>query len=79
MLASPAIALLMTVATFCAGVEAACAKSARARQPAAWRSVSGQPVPRQKPPVARTPTQDEKSWMERASAPSSGGAGGGGM
>ena len=68
-----AITLLCAVMTLCAGVEAASAKNPRARQPAANRSVpaTGQAVPRKKPPVAPTPAQDEKSWMERASAPNS--------
>jgi hypothetical protein len=81
MVRSPAIALLFTVTTLCAYAEAASAKSARARPPAAHRSVppTGQAVLRKKPPIARGPTQGEKSWMERASATSNSGGGGGGM
>jgi hypothetical protein len=78
MIRSPAIALLFAVMTLCACAEAASARNARARPPAAHRSVpaTGQAVLRKKPPVARPPAQDEKSWMDRASAPSdSGGMG----
>jgi hypothetical protein len=73
MVRSPAIAMLFAVMTLCACAEAASARNARARPPAAHRSVpaAGQAILRKKPPVARTPTQDEKSWMDRASAPSS--------
>ena len=73
---SPAIAMLSAVA-LCVCAESACAKNARARQPAAHRLLasSAQPVRRKKPPIARTPVQDEKSWMDRASAVSSGGGG----
>jgi hypothetical protein len=72
---SPAIAMLLAVVALCACAEAAWAKNARARHPAAHRSLAttAQPVPGKKLPVARTPTQDEKSWMDRASAPSSSG------
>jgi len=72
---SPAIAMLVAVMTLCACAQAASARNARARPSAAHRSVpaTGQAVPRKKPPVARTPAQDEKSWMDRASAPSSSG------
>jgi hypothetical protein len=75
MIRSSAIALLCTVMTLCACAQAASAKNARARLSAAHRSVpaTGQAVMRKKPPVARTPTQDEKSWMDRASVPSSSG------
>ena len=81
MVRSPAIALLFAVMTLCACVEVASAKNARARPSAAHRSVpaTGQAVLRKKPPVAPTPAQDEKSWMDRASAPSSSGGGGSGM
>jgi hypothetical protein len=73
MLRSPAIALLFAVATLCASAEVASAKNTRARQPAAHRSVpvTGQAAVRKKPPVARTPSADEKSWMDRASSPNS--------
>ena len=79
MVRSPAIALLFAVMTLCACAEAASAKSARTRQSAVHRSVpaTGQALLRKKPPVARTPAQDEKSWMERASATSNSGGGGG--
>jgi hypothetical protein len=75
MVRSPAIAMLLAVMTLCACGETASAKNARARPSTANRSVpaTGQAVLRKKPPVARTPTQDEKGWMDRASAPSSGG------
>jgi hypothetical protein len=75
MLRSPAIALVFAVTTLCACAQGACAKNIRARQPAAHRSVpvTGPAAVRKKPPVARTPTQEEKSWMDRASAPSSSG------
>ena len=78
MVRSPAIATLFAVIALCACAEAASAKNARARQPAASRA-TGQTILPKKPPLARTPAQDEKSWMERASAPSSSGGGGGGM
>ena len=78
---SPAIALLFVVVTLCACVEGVSAKNARARQPAAHRSApaTGPAALRKNPPVARTPTPDEKSWMDRASAPSNSGGGGMGM
>jgi hypothetical protein len=74
----PAIVMLSGVITLGTCAEAAWAKNARARHPAAHRSVAatGQPTPRQKPPVARTPTPHEKSWMDRPSAPSNSGGGG---
>ena len=79
MLRSPAIALLFAVTTLCACAQAASAQNTRARQPAAHRSVpvTGQAALRKKPPVARTPSEGEKSWMERASAPTSSGPGSG--
>jgi hypothetical protein len=75
MMRSPAIAMMFTVMTLCAGAEAASAKNARTRQPAAHRSIpaGGQAALRKKPSIARTPMQDEKSWMDRASATSSSG------
>ena len=77
---SPAIAMLSAVA-LCACTDAAWPKNARARQPAAHRSLpsTAPPVLRKKPPIARTPAQDEKSWMDRASAVSNSGGGGSGM
>jgi hypothetical protein len=71
----PAIALLLAALTLCACADAACAKSPRARQPAAHRSVpvTGKAVLRKKPPVAPAQSENEKSWMDRASAPSSSG------
>ena len=75
MIRPPAIVLLFAVMTLCACAEAVSAKNARERQPAAHRSVaSGQAVLRKKPPVART--QDEKNWIDRASATSSSGGSG---
>jgi len=73
--------MLFAVMTLCACAEGASAKNARARPSAAHRSASatGQAVMRKKPPVAPTPRQDEKSWMDRASTPSDSGGGGGGM
>jgi hypothetical protein len=68
---SPAIAMLMAVMALCACAEAASAKKIHARQPAAHRST---PLPKN-PPLARTPMHSEKSWMDRASAPSSSGGG----
>jgi hypothetical protein len=80
MVASPiiAIAVLSAVVTVCACAEAASAKVSRARHPTASRSLPahGQAVPRRKTPAA-APTRDYKAWMERASAPSTGGGGGG--
>jgi hypothetical protein len=81
MVASPviAIAVLSAVVTVCACAEAASAKSSRSRHPAAFRSfpAHGQMGLRKKTPAAHAPTQDDKAWMERASAPSNGGGGGG--
>ena len=82
MVVSPAPAMLFAVMTVFACVETAAAKATRPRHPAAHYSAvsSGQAVLRRKPPVSQTPRQDEKTWMERASAPSdSAGGGGGGM
>ena len=78
MVRSPAIAMLFAAMTLCACAEAASAKNARARPSAAHRSApaTGQAVVRKKPPVAPTPRQDEKSWMDRASTPSDSGGGG---
>jgi hypothetical protein len=75
MVRSAAIAMLFAVMTLCACAEAASARNARARPSAAHRSVpaTGQAVLRKKPPVARAPRQDERGWMDRASAPSSSG------
>jgi hypothetical protein len=41
--------------------------------------VSSGEVLRKKPPASPAPRQDEKAWMERASAPSDSAGGGGGM
>jgi hypothetical protein len=78
MVASPAVAMPFAVMTVFACAETAAAK-ARPRHPAAHHSVvsSGQAVLRKRPPVSQTPAQDEKAWMERASAPTSSGPGGG--
>jgi len=75
MVRSTAIAMVLAVMAPCACAEAASAKKPHARQTAAHRSA---PLPKS-PPVTRTPAQDEKSWMDRASAPSSSGGGGGSM
>ena len=81
MVRSLAIMILLAVMALCACAETACAKNARARQPAAHRSApaTGPAALRKNPPLVRTPTQDEKSWMDRASAPSNSGGGGSGM
>ena len=81
MIRSPAIAMLFAAMTLCACAETASARNARARPSAAHRSVpaAGQAILRKKPPVARTPAQDEKSWMDRVSATRSGGVGSSGM
>jgi hypothetical protein len=75
MVRSIAIAMVLAVMAPCACAEAASVKKPHARQPAAHRSAT---LPKN-PPVARTPAQAEKSWMDRASAPSSSGGGGGSM
>jgi hypothetical protein len=72
---SIAIAMVFAAMAPCACAEAASAKKPHARQSVAHRST---PLPKN-PPVARTPVQGEKSWMDRASAPSSSGGGGGSM
>ena len=72
MVRSTTIAMVLAVMAPCACAEAASAKKPHARQPAAHRSA---PLPKN-PPLAHTPVQGEKSWMDRASAPSSGGGGG---
>lgn len=81
MVGSPAAAMLFAVMTVFACADMAAGKPARARHSAASHPVvsSGQAVPRKKPLVSHAPAQDEKSWMERASAPTGSGAGGGGM
>jgi len=80
MVVSPTTAVLLAVIAVCSCAEVASAKTARARIPATSHSVAdhGQTKLRKKPPASHAPTQDEKAWMERASAPSNG-AGGGGM
>jgi ABC-type sugar transport system substrate-binding protein len=75
MVASPAIAVLFAVLMVFACAETAAAKAARARHPAA--SHSSKVAQRTKPPVAHAPPQVDNGWMERASAPSNGGGGGG--
>ena len=75
MVRSTAIAMVLAVMAPCACAEAVSAKKPHARQPVAHRSA---PLPKNSP-VTRTPAQDEKSWMDRASAPSSSGGGGGSM
>jgi hypothetical protein len=81
MVASPAISMLFAVITVFACAETAAAKAARSRHPAALHSVfsHGQAAQRQKPPLTQAPSPGEKAWMERASAPSNGAGGGGGM
>jgi hypothetical protein len=81
MLASPAISVPLAVVALLACAQAASAQAGQTRRPTASRSISsdGQTAVRKKPPVTRAPAQDEKSWMERASASSGGGSGGGGM
>jgi hypothetical protein len=76
---SPAAAVLVAAMTVFACGETAAAKTARPRHPAALQSSSGQVAQRTKPPASHAPTQDQKAWMDRASAPSNSGGGGGGM
>ena len=78
MLASAAIAMLFAVVTVFACAETAAAKAARSRHGASHAVFShGQAAQRKNAPPAHAPTQGEKAWMERASAPSNGGGGGG--
>jgi len=69
MVRSTAIAMVLAVMAPCACAEAASGKKPHARQPAAHRSA---PLPKNLP-VARTPVREEKTWMDRPSAPSSSG------
>jgi hypothetical protein len=79
MVTSPAVAVLVALVTLCASAETAVAKVARSRHPAASHSPPsrGQTMLRKQAPVTQSPRQDEKAWMERASAPNNGAAGGG--
>jgi hypothetical protein len=79
MVASPAAAMLFAVMMVFACAETAAAKAVRPGHPAASHSVSSAQVLRKKPPASPAPRQDEKAWMERASAPSNSAGGGGGM
>lgn len=77
MMAPRAIAVLLVAVALGACAEAA-AKAARSRLPASRTlQAEGQTLVRKKPPVASRPAQYEKNWMDRASAPSNGGGGGG--
>jgi hypothetical protein len=76
---SPAAVVLLAAMTVFVCTETAAAKTPRLRHPAALQSSSGQVAQRTKPPASHVPTQDQKAWMERASAPSNSGGGGGGM
>lgn len=79
---SPAIVMPLAIVAFLAGVQAVAAQTGQRRQPTAARSSSfnaktARPEARRKTASPRAPTQDEKNWMDRASAASNGGAGGG--
>lgn len=81
MLVSPAIPMLLAAIALLGCVQAASAQTGQPRQPAASRSISsnGQtavPGSRNKPPLPQASTQDEKNWMDRASAPSGSGPSG---
>ena len=80
MIAPRAIAMLVASLALCVCAEAALAKVTRPRHPAAAHSApsNGRAVQRKTPPVVHAPAQDEKNWMDRASAPSNSGGGGGG-
>jgi hypothetical protein len=73
---SPVIVPLAIVAVL-AGVQAGSAQTGQSRQPTATRSPSVNPQTRAKAVSPRAPSQAEKDWMDRASAASNGGAGGG--
>jgi hypothetical protein len=78
---SPVIVPLV-IAAFLAGMQAVAAQTGQPRQPTAARSPSvnaktAGPQARAKAASPRAPTQAEKDWMDRASAASNGGAGGG--
>ena len=78
--ATPAISMVLAVIVACACAHEASAQSAaQPRQPGASRPLSANApaAARKKPPPPHGRTQDEKSWMDRASAPATGGAGGG--
>ena len=78
---SPVVLPLAIVAVL-AGVQAGPAQTGQSRQPTATRSPAvnaktAGPEMRAKTVSPRAPTQAEKDWMDRASAASNGGAGGG--
>jgi hypothetical protein len=78
---SPAIVPLAVV-TVLAGVHAVAAQTGQSRQPTTARSPAvnakaAGPQARGNASSPRAPTQAEKDWMDRASAASNGGAGGG--
>jgi hypothetical protein len=78
---SPVIVPLAIVAVL-AGVQAAPAQTGQSRQPTATRSPAvnaktAGPQARAKAASPGAPSQAEKDWMDRASAASNGGAGGG--
>jgi hypothetical protein len=79
---SPATVMALVAAAFLAGAPAVFAQSGQPRRADSARSMSfrgqaARAASHARPALPRAPTQDEKNWMDRASAASNGGAGGG--